>query len=279
MGDTKGGRAARGDKRTARRRAVGTRDRIITHLMSAGDIDDPTGMASTKLAEAVEYPGSSVAFAQLLSGMERDGLVAREVRGKRTYRITLPEGAAAAYAAAKAAKAARNAVTSLPAAVPPASAPGDAGFPALAGLPSTLESGLPSGGGIDYDELARRLLVQVLRKLAAVPDADIAAADAPSALAEENARLREQLTQTQRALELERARRSPLSRELNQADVVVLDHLLNQSGETALPPEPAVAPLALLLRHLCMPRGLCRPGCRTLGADIVVRRRFSRQSH
>ena len=46
-------------------------------------------MASTRLAEAVGYPGSSVAFAQLLSGMERDGLISREVRGKRTYRIAL----------------------------------------------------------------------------------------------------------------------------------------------------------------------------------------------
>jgi hypothetical protein len=59
------------------------------------EIADPTGMASTRLAEAVGYPGSSVAFAQLLSGMERDSLIAREVRGKRTYRITLADGAAA----------------------------------------------------------------------------------------------------------------------------------------------------------------------------------------
>ena len=46
-------------------------------------------MASTQLAAAVGYPGSSVAFAQLLSGMERSGLIEREVRGKRTYRISL----------------------------------------------------------------------------------------------------------------------------------------------------------------------------------------------
>jgi len=45
--------------------------------------------ASTRLAVAVGYPGSSVAFAQLLSGMERSGLIEREVRGKRTYRIRL----------------------------------------------------------------------------------------------------------------------------------------------------------------------------------------------
>src|SRR6516225_7637136 len=86
-----GSRSARaGSKRTAgRRRAVGTRDRIIAHLAATAAIADSTGMASTRLAEAVGYPGSSVAFAQLLSGMERDGLISREVRGKRTYRITL----------------------------------------------------------------------------------------------------------------------------------------------------------------------------------------------
>lgn len=229
MGDTKGARAARSAKRPVRRRAVGTRDRIIAHLMSAGDIADPSGMASTKLAEAVGYPGSSVAFAQLLSGMERDGLVAREVRGKRTYRITLPEGVAAAQAM----KSAGNGLTSLAAGVAlpdQAGAAEDAGFTALAGVPEAV--GLPADGGIDYDELARRLLVQVLRKLASVPDADIAAVDAPGALAEENARLREQLSQTQRALELERARHSKLSSELNQAEVVLLEHLLDP-GATA----------------------------------------------
>src|SRR5215831_4712739 len=79
-----------GIKRTgSRRRAVGTRDRIVAYLADVTEIADPTGMASTRLAEAVGYPGSSVAFAQLLSGMERDGLISREVRGKRTYRITL----------------------------------------------------------------------------------------------------------------------------------------------------------------------------------------------
>src|SRR5215831_9257375 len=82
-----------GIKRTgSRRRAVGTRDRIVAYLVEVAEIADPTGMASTRLAEAVGYPGSSVAFAQLLSGMERDGLIAREIRGKRTYRITLAAG-------------------------------------------------------------------------------------------------------------------------------------------------------------------------------------------
>lgn len=237
VGDTKGARAARGAKRTVRRRAVGTRDRIITHLMAVGDITDPTGMASTKLAEAVGYPGSSVAFAQLLSGMERDGLVAREVRGKRTYRITLPDGVADAQSAKVSGNglAALSAAVSLPDQSPAAvSGPGPASVPGSVAASVTAsvaeDAGLPAGGGIDYDELARRLLVQVLRKLASGPDAGVAgptAADATGALAEENTRLREELSQTRRALELERSRRSPLSTELNQAEVVVLQHLLD----------------------------------------------------
>src|SRR5215831_16066694 len=70
-----------------RTRALGTRDRVLSYLAD-GEISDPKGMASTVLAQAVGYPGSSAAFAQLLSGMERSGLIEREIRGKRTYRIT-----------------------------------------------------------------------------------------------------------------------------------------------------------------------------------------------
>ena len=75
--------------KAVRKRAVGTRERIIAYLTEAGELFDANGMASTQLAAAVGYPGSSVAFAQLLSGMERSGLIDREVRGKRTYRIGL----------------------------------------------------------------------------------------------------------------------------------------------------------------------------------------------
>jgi hypothetical protein len=75
-------------KAGGRKRAVGTRDRVMAHLLMAGEVTDPSGLASTVLAEAVGYPGSSVAFAQLLCGMERSGLIKREVRGKRTYRIS-----------------------------------------------------------------------------------------------------------------------------------------------------------------------------------------------
>jgi hypothetical protein len=85
MGDTRA--------ETKRRRAVGTRDRIMSLLAQAGPVYDESGMASAMLAREVGYPGSSVAFAQLLSGMERSGLIEREVRGKRTYRINAAPGA------------------------------------------------------------------------------------------------------------------------------------------------------------------------------------------
>src|SRR5215831_18501392 len=75
--------------KSVRKRAVGTRERIAAYLAETGELFDANGMASTQLAAAVGYPGSSVAFAQLLSGMERSGLIEREVRGKRTYRIGL----------------------------------------------------------------------------------------------------------------------------------------------------------------------------------------------
>ena len=76
-------------KRASRKRAEGTREHIVAYLIQAGELTDSTGMASTRLATAVGYPGSSVAFAQLLSGMERSGIIERDVRGKRTYRIGL----------------------------------------------------------------------------------------------------------------------------------------------------------------------------------------------
>jgi hypothetical protein len=120
---------------------VGTRDRIIAHLALVAEVADGAGMASTRLAEAVGYPGSSVAFAQLLSGMERDGLISREVRGKRTYRITL----SAPAAAGRAAEPLRGE---------------DAGLPAFA-------------GAVDYDELADRVIIRLIRRLAELSPAEV----------------------------------------------------------------------------------------------------------
>ena len=210
-----------GIKRTGvRRRAVGTRDRIVAYLVEVAEIADPTGMASTRLAEAVGYPGSSVAFAQLLSGMERDGLIAREIRGKRTYRITLATSARAARAAARHSHA-------VPGAHPAGVHADGAASPAAFGV------------GFDYDELARRLLIQVVRRLAATPagleqtvaglERELATAwTRHGALTAENVRLREQLQEAQRNLDLarEQSRKLTVSDELDQAEVVMLERLL-----------------------------------------------------
>ena len=145
MGETAAvSRNVRADNRLAggRRRAVGTRDRIVAHLALVAEVADGTGMASTRLAEAVGYPGSSVAFAQLLSGMERDGLISREVRGKRTYRIVLTAPAAAGRGAE-----------------PPLRAEGG-GLPAFA-------------GAVDYDDLADRVIIRLVRRLAELSPAEL----------------------------------------------------------------------------------------------------------
>jgi hypothetical protein len=232
---------------------VGTRERIIAYLTEVGELFDANGMASTHLAAAVGYPGSSVAFAQLLSGMERSGLIEREVRGKRTYRIGLGLAHGGTARVVNGVGAAR---------VVPGTAGVSAAGPGRAGLVGPGVVG-PGVAGFDYDELARRLLVQVVRRLAAT---DAEASDRSAAaieeaaspdqlalqetvsgleyelatawtkhgkLAEENVRLREQLKAAQRSLALaaEQVRRLPTGTDLNSNEVMLLQRLL--TSETA----------------------------------------------
>jgi hypothetical protein len=189
------------DVKTARMRprAVGTRDRIMSHLALIGEIKDEHGMASAVLARDVGYPGSSIAFAQLLSGMERSGLIRREVRGKRTYRITLiPDGGPGTVA--------KRAPRRRAAAMGPA-------------------SDMDPATGIDYDELARRLLAQVVRHLAPsgtdLEQELINARTIQGTLSAENALLREQLRIAQRNLQLaeQRAGHPPVAEHLDAAGI------------------------------------------------------------
>jgi hypothetical protein len=64
------------------------RTRIREYLRTHGAVDDPTGYATSALKDAIEYNGTAVAFIQLIAAMDREGEIAREIRGKRTYRIT-----------------------------------------------------------------------------------------------------------------------------------------------------------------------------------------------
>jgi hypothetical protein len=241
-------------KRTARKRAVGTREHIVAYLTKVNELFDANGMASAQLAAAVGYPGSSVAFAQLLSGMERSGLIEREVRGKRTYRIGLgPAHVSGSGGAVRA-----SGVGGIPGVGMAAGVTGTGGgigagggVGAGGGIGAGGEAGSIGVGigaaGFDYDELARRLLVQVVRRLAvAEPEAshpdrsawqetvtgleyELATAwTKHGKLAEENVRLREQLRAAQRSLALaaERVRRLPVSTDLDRSEVVLLQRLL-----------------------------------------------------
>jgi hypothetical protein len=259
-------------KRASRKRAVGTREHIIAYLADNTELFDPGGMASTRLAAAVGYPGSSVAFAQLLSGMERSGLIERDVRGKRTYRIRLGSmagdvsagaGSAAAGGPVAGAVAGAAAGELSAAADAAARAGGASGVRGLAGMlgpgaaalgPGAAALGPGAAAGFDYDELARRLLAQVVRRLAGTGFADTAVvpdlatlretvagleyelADAwtkHGKLAEENVRLREQLRTVEQSLELAREslRRLPIA-DLDSSEVLLLQRLL-LSGDAA----------------------------------------------
>ena len=157
-------------KKAARKRAVGTREHIVAYLAEVHELFDASGMASTRLSAAVGYPGSSVAFAQLLSGMERSGLIEREVRGKRTYRISL--GLAQALGGVETNDPHGANGSAVPCGARGGSGRADgsgrgAGRGGAAGLAGIGTVGGARTGGFDYDELARRLLVQVVRRMAA----------------------------------------------------------------------------------------------------------------
>jgi hypothetical protein len=61
--------------------------RIMDFLRGHDGVADPSGRASSILRTEVAYPGSSIEFSRFLAGMERDGLITREVRGRRTFLI------------------------------------------------------------------------------------------------------------------------------------------------------------------------------------------------
>jgi hypothetical protein len=213
----------------------------MSHLALAGEIRDEAGMASTVLAAEVGYPGSSIAFAQLLSGMERSGLIEREVRGKRTYRIAAVPGASAQETAAE-----RNPAR-------PASGRGRSAGGSTAASAGDEDGSYPAPAGqgdFDYDELARRLLVQVVRRLASAPgqrepggpgdgtqEQTVAGLERELAsvrtkqgtLSAENARLREQLRAARRSLALARDRAGRVTTQLDAAEVGLLERLLGPS--------------------------------------------------
>jgi hypothetical protein len=200
----------------------------MSRLKAMGEVRDPDGLASAVLADAVGYPGSSVAFAQLLSGMERSGLIEREVRGKRTYRIALAPGLAP----------------------DPCPAPGLAPRPAPG-------SASDAAVGVDYDELARRLLIEAVRRIAAVPG-DTAPARDHDDLARIVASLERKLATAearQRRLRAENARLRDLLAAARQS--LAEQHLAagDPGAYTGDPGRPDTGAVQLLERLLASLRG------------------------
>lgn len=121
------------------------RQRVIEYLANEGPIEDKGGRATSRLKDAVGYAGGDAGFIRIVSLMAESGEVVREVRGKRTYRISVSEEAAAS--------APRRSAVPVSVSV----VPGDGDREQRAG---------GGGGEVDYDELARVLLVRVTRALA-----------------------------------------------------------------------------------------------------------------
>lgn len=64
-----------------------SRSEVVQYLRQHGDeVTDKSGLAVTHMREAL---GKGRAITQLLADMEQDGMIAREVRGRRTFKITL----------------------------------------------------------------------------------------------------------------------------------------------------------------------------------------------
>ena len=109
-------------------RDTSARKRIADYLANNGSIEDRSGRASGLLKEAIDYQGGDAGFHQLISSMEKSGELRREIRGRRTYRISAVAG----------------------------SKPAMNGSSAISGSVTTQ---------LDYDELAATLLARVAQVL------------------------------------------------------------------------------------------------------------------
>jgi chromosome segregation ATPase len=72
------------------------RQQVEQYLIQHGPFEDSSGRATAKLKEVLGYEGTNAGFTQLIANMDRAGQLTREVRGKRTYRITAVADAASA---------------------------------------------------------------------------------------------------------------------------------------------------------------------------------------
>jgi DNA-binding MarR family transcriptional regulator len=77
------------DRDRAMRRPQPARRKVLTTLHETGPIADRSGRATSRLAEAMGYTSRPVSLSPLLSMLEEDSLVRRDVRGRRCFLIEL----------------------------------------------------------------------------------------------------------------------------------------------------------------------------------------------
>lgn len=148
------------------------RSRVIEYLATHGPVEDRSGRATARLKAAVGYAGGDAGFIRIVSLMSESGEIERQVKGKRTYRISVPAG------------------TRVPARSPLLSRPASPVSPS-AELRAQLTDGAPAGDGrIDYDELASTLLAKVAQVLS----------ESESASAEQSAWARRRIDQLEARL-------------------------------------------------------------------------------
>jgi hypothetical protein len=127
------------------------RQRVIDYLVERGPVEDKSGRATSRLKEAVGYQGGDAGFIRIVSLMAESGDILRDVRGKRTYRISLSE-----ELAARPPRSAFRPMTTATTSPDPFSstATSSARLPA----PSPVED-----GQVDYDQLAAAVLARLAR--------------------------------------------------------------------------------------------------------------------
>ena len=74
------------------------RNRIVAYLAEQGPVEDSSGKATSVLKQAIAYEGTDAGFTQVVAAMAKAGLLTRQIRGKRTYRISQQRQAATATA-------------------------------------------------------------------------------------------------------------------------------------------------------------------------------------
>lgn len=131
-----------------------------------GPLEEGSGHATGALKDAIDYQGSSVAFIQLIAAMDRDGEIDREIRGKRTYRISAAGDSSAAGSSSPS-------------------------FPRpTARVAAMTTSGTATSVEIDYHRLAKALVSELLGfvadQTAPVVASDVAQADRDRLEAERN---------------------------------------------------------------------------------------------